>query len=347
MPAVDSAACTWSRRAGCVEGHARQPAVPVAATFRRRPRSDRHELQTGNVGEFASVVLVDRQPPRRHLRQPLELRPAHRCQQVAQAVVETDVGVLVVDRRLTGLRRQVPHAVGHRRVGRQQRTAARGGDDLVAVERQDPDVAQRARGAASVCRTQCLGGILHQRDPVLRTQRSDLVVVGALAVQVDGHDRRRSLARPRSASASSSASSCGSMFHDAVSLSTKRGVAPVYITAFAVAANVNDDTITSSPGPTPFTSNARCSAAVPLDIATVPGHPVNVARSASNPSSSGPTGATHPLSKARSSASRSSCPTSGELSRIGSGSPVVTVCPPGRRRVAWLVKLVAEHPRLD
>ena len=110
------------------------------------------------------------------------------------------------------------------------------------------------------------------------------------------------------------------------------GVAPVYATAFAVAANVNDETSTSSPGPTSWHSNARWSAAVPLDIATVPGHPVNAARSASNASSSGPTGATQPLSNARSSASRSSGPTSGELSRMRSTSATVSGRPAGRTR---------------
>ncbi len=63
------------------------------------------------------------------------------------------------------------------------------------------------------------------------------------------------------------------MFHDTSSLSMNRGCAPVYTTAFADAANVNDDTYTSSPGCTPDTSSARCSAPVPLDNATAPGQP--------------------------------------------------------------------------
>ena len=41
-------------------------------------------------------------------------------------------------------------------------------------------------------------------------------------------------------------------------MSAKTGVAPVSATEFAVAAKVNDGTMTSSPGPTPAASRPRC-----------------------------------------------------------------------------------------
>ena len=47
------------------------------------------------------------------------------------------------------------------------------------------------------------------------------------------------------------------------SMSTNTGVAPVYRTAATVAMNVKGTVITSSLGPTPAASSARCSALVP------------------------------------------------------------------------------------
>src|SRR5207342_2484102 len=51
------------------------------------------------------------------------------------------------------------------------------------------------------------------------------------------------------------------------SMSAKTGVAPVYRTAFAVATNVRDGTMASSPGPRPAARQIRWSAAVPLATA--------------------------------------------------------------------------------
>ena len=60
----------------------------------------------------------------------------------------------------------------------------------------------------------------------------------------------------------------GSMLYVTGSMSTKTGLAPVRATLFAVAAKVKDGTITSSPGPMPRESNARCNAEVPEFTAT-------------------------------------------------------------------------------
>ena len=52
------------------------------------------------------------------------------------------------------------------------------------------------------------------------------------------------------------------------SMSAKTGVAPVSATEFAVAAKVNDGTMTSSPAPTPHESRPRCWPEVPELTAT-------------------------------------------------------------------------------
>ena len=58
------------------------------------------------------------------------------------------------------------------------------------------------------------------------------------------------------------------MLPDSSSQSMKYGVAPTYRIALTVAANVIVDTGTTSPGPTPQETRARCSAAVPDDRPT-------------------------------------------------------------------------------
>ena len=60
-------------------------------------------------------------------------------------------------------------------------------------------------------------------------------------------------------------------------MSAKTGVAPHCQTAFAVAMNDVEGTITSSPGPTPETYSARCSAVVQLLVATASGAPMRSA----------------------------------------------------------------------
>ncbi len=141
----------------------------------------------GHVGEVRPVSLVDGQPAVDHLRQAGDLGPADRRQQVAQAVVEPHLDVLEVGGRLPGLGRQVADTVGDGGVRRHDHPPAARRGDLVAVEREHADVAERPGRTLPVGGSERLGGVLHQRDAVLAAQRGDRVVVGALAVEVD-HD---------------------------------------------------------------------------------------------------------------------------------------------------------------
>ncbi len=61
--------------------------------------------------------------------------------------------------------------------------------------------------------------------------------------------------------------SFGSIHQLSSSISTITGVAPVYKTALIVAAKVRSGTMTSSPGPIPKVTNAKCNATVPLETA--------------------------------------------------------------------------------
>ena len=74
------------------------------------------------------------------------------------------------------------------------------------------------------------------------------------------------IAAVRSVIAASTAA--GSRLKWSGSMSANTGVAPVSATEFAVAAKVNDGTMTSSPGPMPAASRPRCRPEVPEFTAT-------------------------------------------------------------------------------
>src|SRR5690625_3260084 len=104
------------------------------------------------------------------------------------------------------------------------------------------------------------------------------------------------------------------------SQSRHTGRAPQYTIALTVAANVNVEVTTTSPGRTPRPSSPRWSAAVPDDRPTAWSTPTRRATSASNASRSGPAGAIQPPRIAARTYSSSSGPTSGKDRSTGAGS---------------------------
>src|SRR3546814_16219464 len=97
--------------------------------------------------------------------------------------------------------------------------------------------------------------------------------------------------------------------------SANTGVAPTYRTALVVAMNENDGTTTSSPGPIPATSGARCSAVVQLLVATACGLCSASEQGSSNTAAGGP-GATQPRVMIAQSAVIYSGPATGYRRRI-------------------------------
>ena len=71
-------------------------------------------------------------------------------------------------------------------------------------------------------------------------------------------------------------------------MSANTGVPPQCQTALAVAMKDSEGTITSSPGPTPFTCRASASAVVQLVVATASAAPTRAANRCSNSSTFGP-----------------------------------------------------------
>src|SRR4051794_37019120 len=108
----------------------------------------------------------------------------------------------------------------------------------------------------------------------------------------------------------SSATRSGSMFRSESRMSAKTGVAPVWTITFAVAGQVSGVVITSSPGPIPSPTSARCIAAVPDETASACFAPTYAAKRRSSSSARGPV-VSQPERIASVTAATSSSPTAG------------------------------------
>src|SRR5262245_47856038 len=100
------------------------------------------------------------------------------------------------------------------------------------------------------------------------------------------------------------------MFRSVSRTSAKTGVAPVWTITFAVAGQVIGVVITSSPGPTPSATRARCIAAVPDDTARACLAPTYSAKRRSSSAALGPV-VSQPERIASATAATSSSPTAG------------------------------------
>ncbi len=138
-------------------------------------------------------------------------------------------------------------------VVRRDEPSLAGGDVLRRVEREARRLREPADLAAAVARLGRVGRVLDDGE----AERVQRVEVARLAGEVDGQDRLR--ARPDDAPGRAPES----MLRSSSRTSQKTGVAPQCSITFAVAGQVIGVVITSSPGPTPTASSARCSAAVP------------------------------------------------------------------------------------
>jgi hypothetical protein len=84
------------------------------------------------------------------------------------------------------------------------------------------------------------------------------------------------------------ATSATSTLNVARSMSANTGRAPQYSTTLALATNVNDGRMTSSPGPTPSATSSRWSPVVHEQTATACLAPIRSANAASNAATRGP-----------------------------------------------------------
>ena len=72
-------------------------------------------------------------------------------------------------------------------VGHHESSAARGGNHLVAVERQHAKAAEGATHAAVVARAEALGGVLYHRYAIFVGHGQDVVDAGGHAVEIHHH----------------------------------------------------------------------------------------------------------------------------------------------------------------
>lgn len=133
--------------------------------------------------------------PRRHpLVEHRHLPATNRCADVAHAVVIADLRMLVVGRRIAGLGRQKPRLLHPIGAVRQQSAAPGGGDDLVAVEAQDADVAETAARLAMHGRSKGLRGVFHHEKAVAAGHFGQRIHTGRHAVEVHRNNHLRPLA---------------------------------------------------------------------------------------------------------------------------------------------------------
>src|SRR5690348_10136490 len=100
------------------------------------------------------------------------------------------------------------------------------------------------------------------------------------------------------------------MFRSESRTSAKTGVAPAWTITFTVAGHVSEVVITSSPGPIPRATSARCSAAVPEATASACSAPTYSANRRSSSAARGPV-VSQPERIVSATAATSSSPTAG------------------------------------
>jgi len=166
-----------------VDEQAGQPAVALAVAGLG------HEGDPRQVAEPLPVEGEVAPPCGDPLAERRELAASNRREEVRQPVVVPEDLVLVVRRRLARLRGEEAGPRRERRVIGNQRSASRGGDDLVAVERQHRAPPERAGRPAAVRGAERLRGVLDQRHAVLGAGGGEPFVVAALAVEVDRDER--------------------------------------------------------------------------------------------------------------------------------------------------------------
>ncbi len=147
------------------------------------------EVNTGHLGKEVTVGEAQCAAPLNHLGKAGQLGPAQGRKQVRQSIVETDLGVFVVTNLLPGLAGEISDVVRTCCIVGEQRAAAGGGHDLVAVEGQRGCVSEGTRRSPVALGADGLCGVRqHWQVPALG-QRGDRTVVRNLAEEVDGQYR--------------------------------------------------------------------------------------------------------------------------------------------------------------
>ena len=106
---------------------------------------------------------------------------------IAETVIITDGGMLVMRRGVPRLGRQETRLLGQFGIVGDKHAAAAGGDDLVTVERMDAEEAERTGRGFSIGRAKGFSGILDELHAMPITAGLDGGDIRRLAVEVDEH----------------------------------------------------------------------------------------------------------------------------------------------------------------
>ena len=113
------------------------------------------------------------------------------CTDVTHTIVVTHRLMMIVRICLTGLGGVPHHTVTSLHIRTDERTATRGGDHLVAIERQDAKISERTHDTSLIPGTKTLCRIFQHRDVVTGSDSQDLIDFGRHAIEIDGHDGLR------------------------------------------------------------------------------------------------------------------------------------------------------------
>ena len=165
---------TRSRRTGSGSLERRR----VQPEGRIRPARSRGGADAVDAGDGRVVACGDVPPGREQPVELLELRQTERRRDVREPVVVADLVVVVGEAREAGLGREVARPPGERLVVGDDHPAAAGRDELVAVEAERAEPADRADVPArvlalGVARAQRLRRVLDDRDAVSSRGRDD------------------------------------------------------------------------------------------------------------------------------------------------------------------------------
>src|SRR5208283_139618 len=116
---------------------------------------------------------------------------------VAHAVVVAEFGMFVGKTWVAGLLRPEARPVHPGLVPGDEHAAAGGRDDLIPIERVDPDVAERTGCPIAVYGAECFGGVFEHWHVIASADRQDRIHVRALAIQIYNDHSAGQLVPPR------------------------------------------------------------------------------------------------------------------------------------------------------
>src|SRR2546423_5093921 len=156
------------------------------------PRSFRHPGQPRSVCKRSFVTAGNRSLRDEVFIQQLELRTSESGLNVGQPVVVADLVVNDLDWIVLRLGGQLLRFAGPRFVRRNDHSATAGRNELVPIEAETSDVAERADAAIPIKRTEAFRCVFNHAQSVLARYIQDWIEIDGMTEDMDGEDRAHS-----------------------------------------------------------------------------------------------------------------------------------------------------------